>query len=64
MPKRRGREGNRVLTDDASGMDRTLEAKLAKGMGVSEYSEEGWKVFQQLEPSLRRLNSALLQRNR
>ena len=62
MPGRRGWEGYRVLTDDASGIDRTLEAELAKGTAVSEYFEEGWKVFQQLEPCLRKLYNAV-QRN-
>lgn len=60
MPGRRGWEGYRVLTDDASGIDRTLEAELAKGTEISEYFEEGWKTFQQLEPHLRLLHRAIL----
>ncbi len=59
MPRKRGWDGYRLFTDDARGVERTLEEELEKKSEISEFFEGGWKVFQQLEPQLRKLNSAV-----
>jgi hypothetical protein len=59
MPKKHGWDGYRLFTDDSKGMERTLEQELTKGSQVSEFFEGGWKIFERLEPHLRRLNAAV-----
>ena len=62
MRKKHGWDGWLLFTDDAKGMERTLEDEIAKQSAVSEFFETGWRIFRKLEPYLRRLNNAVLHR--
>ncbi len=61
MPKKYGWNGYRLFNaEDKKGIERTLEEEMAKSTDVSDFFANGWQIFKRLEPSLRRLDGAIL----
>lgn len=58
VPKHRW-DGYCLLTEDAKGLERIMEEESIDGRYFRKMFEAGWMCFQELEPSLNKLNVAI-----
>jgi hypothetical protein len=58
VPKH-GWDGYCLLTEDSKGLERIMEEESVDSRYFQQMFETGWACFQELEPSLSKLNAAI-----